>query len=95
MAPDHHASCQNEEGGMHTDFQLFSRVRVSRLLAPQRAVSGSGAKTRQPKVGDIGTVVEYFGNIDGATYLVESVDANGETVWMAEFSAQELVAATP
>ena len=80
---------------MHTDFRLYSRVRVSRLLTPRRAVSGSGAKTRQPEVGDTGTVVEYFGNIDGATYLVESVDADGETVWLAEFSRQELVADTP
>ena len=76
---------------MHTEFQLFSRVRVSRLLTPQRTVSGSGAKTRQPEVGDTGTVVEYFGNFEGATYLVESVDADGMTVWLAEFSPQELV----
>jgi hypothetical protein len=77
---------------MHTDFQLFSRVRVSRLLTPQRAVSGSGPKTRQPEVGDTGTVVEYFGNLEGPTYLVEKVDAEGTTVWLAEFSPQELVA---
>jgi hypothetical protein len=78
---------------MHLDFQLYSRVRVSRLLTSHRAVSGSGAKTRQPEVGDTGTVVEYFGNIEGPTYLVENVDAEGATVWLAEFSAQELVAA--
>ena len=78
---------------MHTDFQLYSRVRVSQLLTPRRSVSGSGAKTRPPEVGDTGTVVEYFGNLEGATYLVESVDAEGATVWLAEFSAQELVAA--
>ena len=77
---------------MHTEFQLFSRVRVSRLLTPQRAVSGSGAKTRQPEVGDTGTVVEYFGNCEGPTYLVENVDTEGSTVWLAEFSPQELVA---
>ena len=77
---------------MHTEFQLYSRVRVSQLLTPHRAVSGSGAKTRQPEVGDTGTVVEYFGNLEGATYLVESMDTEGATVWLAEFSAQELVA---
>ena len=93
MAPSRHASHQTEEGRVHTEFQLYTRVRVSRLLTPQRAVSGSGASVRQPQVGDTGTVVEYFGNLEGATYLVESVDAEGATVWLAEFSAQELVAA--
>jgi hypothetical protein len=92
MAPNRHASRQTEEGGVRTEFRLYTRVRVSRLLTPQRAVSGSGANTRQPEVGDTGTVVEYFGNIDGATYLVESMDAEGTTVWLAEFSAEELVA---
>jgi hypothetical protein len=37
-------------------------------------------------------VVEYFGNCEGPTYLVENVDTEGSTVWLAEFSPQELVA---
>jgi hypothetical protein len=68
-------------------FQLYDTVRVIRLLAPEREVSGSAAEPPQPHVGEAGTVVDDVGD---DLFLVERVTADGLTVWLAEFAAAEL-----
>jgi hypothetical protein len=68
-------------------FELFDTVRVTRLLVPDREVDGSSATPPQPRVGEEGAVVEVLGD---DVYLVERVTDDGHTVWLAEFSAQEL-----
>ena len=80
---------------MRSDFKMFDSVRVSRLDTPMRAVQGPRSPARQPRVGDRGTIVEVFGPMGEATYLVECVDANGETAWLAEFAREELEASAP
>jgi hypothetical protein len=68
-------------------FQLSDTVRIVRLLVPDREVTGSSSAPPQPSVGEIGSVVADVG--DGL-FLVEHVTADGYTVWMAEFAADEL-----
>ena len=46
---------------------------------------------RLPRVGDRGTVVQLLRPGDPATtYLVEAVNGEGETIWLGEFSRDEL-----
>jgi hypothetical protein len=63
-------------------------VRVVRLAAPERDVTGTDGATRQPRIGDVGTVV--FVLEPGAAYTVECIDDDGMTAWLADFDAHEL-----
>lgn len=68
-------------------FQLYDTVRIARLLTSEREVSGSAAAPPQPRVGETGAVVADVGE---GLYLVEHVTADGYTIWLAEFSGDEL-----
>jgi hypothetical protein len=67
---------------------------VARLNLALRVIDGSKGVARQPLVGDVGAVVTLLGD-DRA--IVECVEGNGLTVWLAEFSIDELepVASVP
>ena len=80
---------------MRSDFKMFDAVRVSRLHVRVRAVHGTRSPARQPRVGDRGTIVEVFGPAGEATYLVECVEPDGGTAWVAELAREELEAITP
>jgi len=67
-------------------FAVSDMVRVVRLDEPARYVSGTASVLRQPAVGDEGSVV----NVERGVVMVESVDAEGRTVWLADFFAGEL-----
>ena len=69
-------------------FQVDDTVRVVRLLALEREVTGSTEPTPQPRVGDTATVVADVGE---DLYLVEHATDDGVTLWMAELAAEELV----
>jgi hypothetical protein len=69
-------------------FEEYDVVRVVKLLVPDRHVDGTTGVTRSPQIGDTGTVlVRYPGH---RHYEVECVDAEGNIVWLATFSANEL-----
>ena len=68
-------------------FFIHDSVRVTRLLVRERDVTGSAADPPQPRVGEVGTVVDDVG--DGL-YLVEQLTADGYTRWLAEFASEEL-----
>jgi len=70
------------------EFRDLQRVRVVRLLDEDRPFDGSRSALRPPAVGDVGLVVDIVPNV--SSYLVESVDAAGRTVWLASFDASEL-----
>ena len=63
-------------------------VRIVRLEADERDVDGSGEPPSQPRVGEIGTVVDAVGD---DIYLVERCTDDGRTLWLAEFLAGELL----
>ncbi len=69
----------------------FDLVRVKQLLTPVRPFHGTDSVSRAPLVGDFGTVVCVLGGQGDATmYIVECVDSNGMTVWLADFAFGEL-----
>jgi hypothetical protein len=68
-------------------FGINDTVRVARLLVDERDVTGSAAEPPQPRVGEVGTVVDDVG--DGL-YLVEQLTADGYTLWLTEFAGEEL-----
>jgi len=70
-------------------FNELDTVVVRALATPTRHVDGTDAVKRQPRVGDLGTIVYVLGP---GFYVVESVDAAGMTVWLADFRAAELAA---
>ena len=65
----------------------YAVVRVVRLLVPERPVTGSDGLTRQPRVGDVGTIVHVL-KADSA-YIVECSDDEGQALWIADFDAFE------
>ena len=55
-----------------------------------RTTEGTEGAARAPEVGDEGTLIDY-GSRDGrSTYVVEMVDEDGGTVWLAEFYLDEI-----
>ncbi len=68
-------------------FEIFDIVRIRSLKVPEREVDGSSAEPPQPRVGEVGSVVDTLG--DGL-YLVEHITDDGETIWLAEFDESEL-----
>ena len=72
---------------MSTHFQLDDKVRIVRLLEPEREVTGSADPAPQPRVGDGANVVADLGE---GLYLLESCTDDGMTLWMGEFAAEEL-----
>jgi hypothetical protein len=73
-------------------FSEFDIVVVQSLRTPTRQLDGTQAVRRQPRVGDAGTIVHVLGPHD---YVVESVDTDGMTVWLADFHADELALLPP
>jgi len=66
-------------------------VRVVRLLQAERPYDGTQSVMRPPRVGDTGAIVHVYATEgEAAVYIVESVDADGYTVWLADFRAEEI-----
>ena len=66
-------------------------VRVVRLRAAERPYDGTEGVLRAPRLGDEGTVVLAAAKGDAsATVMVECCDADGGTIWLADFAADEL-----
>ena len=66
----------------------YDVVRVSHLNQPNRSFDGTEGVSRPPQIGDVGTIV--FGDGNDSYFQVESVNADGLTVWLAEFHVSEL-----
>jgi len=64
----------------------LSIVRVVKLNTSDRRFDGTEEVKRPPRVGDIGTVVHKVGGLN----IVESVDRDGLTIWLADFTSDEL-----
>jgi hypothetical protein len=62
-------------------------VRVARLRVVERPFDGSSDVMRAPRIGDVGTIVNVLAP---NAFVVECVDRDGMTVWLADFYADEL-----
>ncbi|MBI1765802.1 MAG: DUF4926 domain-containing protein [Acidobacteria bacterium] len=72
----------------------YDCVRIVRLLSPERAYDGTDSVSRPPQIGDTGAIVHVYQTSDKAEgYIVESVDSEGRTIWLADFLPDELVLA--
>ena len=61
-------------------------VKIVELLLANRRFDGTEAVKRLPQIGDVGAVV----HLDEKFCVVENVDANGYTIWLADFLIEEL-----
>lgn len=72
-------------------FSQFATVRVKALLRPLTNYNSWQVSRRAPVMGDRGAVVEVIrGTGQAEVYVVECVNADGSTEWLAEFSEAEL-----
>lgn len=74
-----------------TQLRVLDVVRVVRLDQQSRSFEGTESVKRVPQVGDVGTIVfDYAPGDPQAPVAVESIDADGLTVWLADFAKSEV-----
>jgi hypothetical protein len=64
---------------------------IIKFLSGNRSYYGDKSVKRSPRIGEVGTIVhlvEKEGVVIGG--VVEKTDAQGLTIWMADFAAEEL-----
>jgi hypothetical protein len=75
-------------------FIEFDQVRIVRLRGSAEDHLATTGVVRPPRVGDTGTIVHLVPTYDpddpAVRYVVEDVAPDGSTVWVAEFSRDEL-----
>ncbi len=68
----------------------YDPVKIVSLRTLDRDFHGSEEVVRAPQIGDTGLIVAVSGQGENMTYVVESVDPNGMTIWLADFYGDEL-----
>ena len=71
-------------------FKEYDTVKITSLREPDRHFDGTQAVARAPRSGDTGIIVAVSGKGKDKQYIVESVDPDGMTIWLADFYADEL-----
>lgn len=72
-------------------FDKYDVVRVVRLLRPLLDYDDWKVNKQNPKIGDIGTVVEILqASNQPPRFVVEAMDAEGITLWLSDFLSAEL-----
>lgn len=100
LAVDRDRALPSSEEDRLEPIAQFDIVRVVRIVGAPDSHLALSTSARTPKIGDTGTVVDLLRD-DGYTgaspdapsrrYLVERVAADGRTVWLAEFTRDELL----
>lgn len=76
---------------MKQQLKLFTTVCIKQFVSATNDYDNFGFNQRPPQVGDTGAVVDILtAEMRPSKYVVESVASNGDTVWLAEFFAEEL-----
>lgn len=69
----------------------YDTVRIVRLFRQERDFDGTPGSSRGPEIGDTAAVVHEYDPADAtAPVVVECVDSQGNTVWLADFDKDEL-----
>jgi hypothetical protein len=78
-------------------FNEYDVVKVVKLLKAERYIDGSAALKRQPRIGDEGTILHIPPNLSDPPemMIVECSDPEGQVIWIADFSPEELVVLIP
>jgi Domain of unknown function (DUF4926) len=69
-------------------FHELDTICIVQLVRDTREYSGTPGIARLPQIGDVGTIVHVY-DLRGP-YSVECVNAEGYTVWLADFAAEEM-----
>jgi hypothetical protein len=71
--------------------EQYGLVRIRHLLRPAPEYDGWRVNQRPPQVGDVGTLLDIL-HASGLPdrYVIESSGADGVTVWLGDFVAEEL-----
>jgi hypothetical protein len=78
---------------MKQALELYAVVRVCQLTSDNMDRNGWRLNSTDPKVGDVGAIVEIWPSTNGSDlYIVENCDSNGETVWLSDFTEDEIEA---
>ena len=76
---------------MSASLHEYDVVRVVKLNSDTRKFDGTDSVKRVPRVGDEAVVCDMHDSNDPkAALIVEMVDAQGMTVWLADFAPDEL-----
>jgi hypothetical protein len=69
----------------------YSLACIVQLHHPLEAYDGWRINRRPPRVGDVGTIVEIL-QAPGlpAKYVLEACAADGTTIWLCDFDADEI-----
>ncbi len=69
----------------------YDVVRVVKLNDPARKFDGTDGVRQPPRIGDVATIChEYDPKDPVAPVVVEMVDHEGRTLWLADFQRSEL-----
>ena len=69
----------------------YDIVRVVRLESPDRFYDGTESVMRPPRIGDVATIChENKPGDPSGSVVVEMVDQDGMTIWLADFARDEL-----
>ena len=73
------------------EIREYDAVRVVKLLRDDREYMGGSSVARAPRIGDVAVVCHEYspGNL-AALLAFELVDADGYTIWLADFERSEL-----
>ena len=73
------------------DIALLMTVKVLEIRHPQEFYNLFKINQRAPQVGDTGAVVDVLNGFGKPNrYVVECCDLGGKTIWLSDFSAEEL-----
>ena len=71
--------------------EQYGLVRIRQSLQRATEYNGLRVNKRPPQVGDVGTLLDILhARSLPDRYVVESLGADGVTVWLADFVAEEL-----
>jgi hypothetical protein len=74
-----------------TVLREYDIVRVTKLIDPARKFDGTKGVLRPPQIGDVATICHEYDPMDpNAPVMVEMVDNEGLTLWIADFKRNEL-----
>ena len=70
--------------------QEYDVVQVIKLIQSDRHYDGNAGVKRPPQIGDCGTIVHIPPEPNSEWCIVECLDKDGFTIWLADFTADEL-----
>jgi hypothetical protein len=82
-------------GSNMTPLKQYGLVRVRKLLKTPEHYNGWGINQKPPAIGDIGTLIDIL-TAKGLpnSFVVESSGPDGVSIWLGDFSEEEIEAIT-